>query len=478
MDPLCTLSATRLAALIRAGEVSSREVVEAHVARARAVNPTLNALVADRFEAARREADAADERRRREDPAALPRFHGVPCTVKESIALVGMPHTSGLVARKGVVAAEDATTVARLRAAGAIPIGVTNVSELCMWMESNNRVYGRSNNPYDPSRIVGGSSGGEGAMVGAGASPIGLGADVGGSIRLPAFFNGVFGHKPTGGLVPGTGHFPAPENDTQRYNTTGPLCRRAEDLMPFLRVVAGPDGREAGCRAIPLRDPAEVAIAGLRVTTIEDNGTTPVSEDLRAAQRRAAGALAAAGAVVRAAAVDGLRRSIEVWAAMLDASGGKTFAELLGNGTPIRAGRELLRWAARRSPHTLPAIMLALLEKVPKLLPGRRDQGLAAGRALKEELAAVIGDGVLLYPSYAEVAPRHHAPLWPPMNWAYTAVINVMELPSTQVPLGLDARGLPLGVQVVAAPGCDHRTIAVAMELERRFGGWVPPPGL
>src|SRR5207253_4609005 len=113
-----------------------------------------------------------------------------PCTIKESIALTGMPHTAGLVARKGTLAGADAPTVARLRAAGAIPLGVTNTSELCMWMESNNRVYGRTGSAYDPSRTAGGSSGGEGAIVGAAGAPFGLGSDIGGSIRMPAFFNG------------------------------------------------------------------------------------------------------------------------------------------------------------------------------------------------------------------------------------------------------------------------------------------------
>src|SRR5262249_8717417 len=152
--------------------------------------------------------------------------------------------TGGLYARRGKPATRDATAVKRLRAAGAIPLGVTNVSELCMWMESANTVYGRTSNPYDLARTPGGRSGGEGAIVGAGASPVGLGSDVGGSIRMPAFFCGVFGHKPTGGLIPNTGQFPIAENDALRYLTTGPLCRRAEDLWPIVRTLAGPDGED------------------------------------------------------------------------------------------------------------------------------------------------------------------------------------------------------------------------------------------
>src|SRR4051812_38877312 len=250
------LSAVELAALIRGRRISSREAVEAHIAQIARVNPVLNAVVRERFDEARAEADAADAALARGDVDMLPPLHGVPCTIKECFALRGMPHSAGLRARRHVVAARDATAVARLRQAGAIPLGVTNTSELCMWMESNNRVYGRTNNPYDASRIVGGSSGGEGAIIGAGASPFGLGSDIGGSIRGPAFFNGVFGHKPTGGLVPGTGQYPLARGAALRYLTTGPLARRAEDLMPLLRVLAGPDGHDGGCEAMPLGDPA------------------------------------------------------------------------------------------------------------------------------------------------------------------------------------------------------------------------------
>src|SRR5699024_2538512 len=137
----------------------------------------------------------------------------------------GMPNTAGVVSRVGLRATEDATSVARYRQAGAIPIGVTNTSEACMWMESNNKVYGRSNNPYDITRIVGGSSGGEGAIIGAGVVPFGLGSDVGGSIRMPAFFNGVFGHKASSGLIPNSGQFPPIEGEGLRYLSTGPLAR-------------------------------------------------------------------------------------------------------------------------------------------------------------------------------------------------------------------------------------------------------------
>lgn len=476
MHPFLTKSGTELAAMIRRGEASSEEVVERHLEHVREVNPALNAIVRLRLREAREEARAADRALRERGPDAVGPFHGVPCTIKESFALAGMPQSAGLVARREHRATEDAITVRRLREAGAIPIGVTNVSELLMWMESNNRVYGRCNNPYDPSRIVGGSSGGEGAAVGAGMAPFGLGADIGGSIRMPAFFNGVFGHKPSRGLVPNTGQWPIAENEALGYLTTGPLARRGEDLWPLMKVLAGPDGECAACTSMTLGDPARVDVAALRVLDVPDNGATPVHESLREAQRRAAHALSATGARVTSSRVDGLKRSLHYWSALLSAAGGTPFGVLLGNGGRKPIGPELVRWALRRSPHTLPALALAAVERVPTALSGRTAQLCDEAHALRAELEATLGDdGVMLYPSYSRPAPRHYMPLLRPFDFVYTAIINVMGLPSTQVPLGLDARGLPLGVQVVAAHGNDHLTVAVALHLERVFGGWVPP---
>jgi fatty acid amide hydrolase 2 len=470
MDRLLTSSATDLAARIARRELTSVEVVDAHIRRIEAVNPRLNAVVCARFDEARDEARAADAKLARGD-AGLGPLHGVPCSVKECFALTGMPNTSGLVARKGPRATRDAVAVARLREAGAIPLGVTNTSELCMWMESNNKVYGRTNNPYDAKRIVGGSSGGEGAIIGAGGAPFGVGSDIGGSIRMPAFFNGVFGHKPTGGLVDNTGQYPLPAEAALTYVTTGPLARRAEDLAPLLKIMAG---AEAATR---IGDPASVDLAELDVVVVEGDGRIRVSDDLTRIQRAAADALAARGAKVRTAKVKGFAQGLEIWSSMLDAAGGPSYASLLGDGPEVPGGRELVRWALGRSPYTLPSIFLVLLEKLPKLLPSHGRRFVEAGAALLCEVNALLGPrGVMLYPPYPTTAPLHNRPLFPPFNWVYTAVFNVLELPVTAAPLGLDAAGIPLGVQIAATHGNDHLTIAVALELERAFGGWVPPP--
>ena len=475
-NPILLESGVSLAEKIRNGEVASREIVEAHIERIRSVNPALNAVVAERFEKAREEADRADMRLKESAPEELPPYHGVPCTIKECFKLAGMPNTAGLVARKGIPAADNATGVERILAAGAIPMGVTNVSELCMWMESNNKVYGRTNNPYDQGRIVGGSSGGEGAIIGAGGSPFGLGSDIGGSIRGPAFFNGIFGHKPTGGLVPGTGQFPNAENEAQRYLSTGPLARRCADIWPLLKILAGPDGEDEGCRDFVLGDPGAVEISGLSILDVEDNGAVKVSDCLKSAQRKGADLLAERGAVVTRRKVDGLEHSLYIWSTMLSAAGGASFKELMGNGSPVNPFWHLLKWMFGRSPHTLPAIGLGIAEYFPNLVPGGEKRFIREGAELKTRLIDLIGEnGVMLYPPYASPAPAHNKPLWPPFNWVYTAILNVMEFPVTQVPLGLDEEGLPLGMQVVGIPGNDHVTVAVALELEKAFGGWTPP---
>ena len=468
MDRLLTASATDLAARIRRRELTSIEVVDAHIRRIEAVNPALNAVVCSRFDEARSEARKADEALARGEEVGP--LHGVPCSIKECFALTGMPNTAGLVARKGQLATSDAVAVARLRAAGAIPLGVTNTSELCMWMESSNKLYGRTKNPYDARHTVGGSSGGEGAIVGAGGAPFGLGSDIGGSIRMPAFFNGVFGHKPTGGLVSNEGQFPAPAEAAMSYLTTGPLARRAEDLAPLLRILAG---AEAAGR---IGDPASVDLAALEVVVVEGDGRTRVSDDLARCQRAAGDALAARGARVRTARVKGFERALEIWSSMLDAAGGPSYASILGSGTEVRGVPELVRFLLGRSPYTLPSVALVLFEKLPKLLPAQGRRFVEAGKALRSEVVELIGPrGVMLYPPYPTTAPRHNQPLLSPFNWVYTAIFNVLELPVTAAPLGLDQRGLPLGVQIAATHGNDHLTLAAALELERALGGWVPP---
>ena len=478
-QPLTERSARDLAAAIRGGETSAREVVEAHAWRLHRRQPRTNALARDRFADALAEADAADARIAAAGPGEkLPPFLGVPCTIKESIALRGMPQSAGVVALRDRRADTTATAAQRLIDAGFIPLGVTNTSELTMWIESENRVYGRTRNAYDPRRTAGGSSGGEGAAVGSGGSPVGLGSDIGGSIRLPAFFNGVFGHKPSPGCVPNTGQFPTTSGEAAFMLTLGPLARRAEDLMPVTRTIAGPDGHDERCTERELGDPHAVELAQVRVLLADDASLVPARRELRDARDAAAEALEDAGGRCERISLKQLRRALELYLAVLGDGAGVSLNDLLSEaGAEPRGPRPWVDALRGRGDHTTPILITLTLERLNRFMPaGRTRRALAAAESLREEVAGIIGaDGVLLHQPHPRVAPRHGGTVG--RAWVITpaAVFNLLGLPVTQVPLGLNARGLPLGVQVAAVAGNDHLTIAAALELERRFGGWVSP---
>ncbi len=477
--PVTERSALSLARAIRARELTAAEVVDAHIALHERFAPVINAIAADRFDAARAEARAADERIAAGDDSELPPLLGVPFTVKETIAVRGMPLTGGVPARRHERASESAPAVQRLVDTGAIPIGVTNVSELTLWIESENRLYGRTNNPHDPSRTAGGSSGGEGAAVGCGGSPFGLASDIAGSIRIPALFCGVFGHKPSGGLVPNTGLWPPASGESGRMLGTGVLTRRGEDLMPLLEVIAGPDGLDPIAQPVELGDPAQVSLEGLSVVTVEDASVRPVATELRDARERAVGALLAAGATARRVQLRSWRRAAPAFLAMLEAGSGGNSAQatlrlLEESGEARPTWGELLRPGG---PHTLPTrITLAaeMLRSDDGSQPSRRM--LSSARDIVSELADAVGDGVLLHPAHPRPAPRHKRTLGRLWLLTPTSVFNMAALPVTEVPLGLSAEGLPVGVQVAAGASRDHISIAVALELERVFGGWQPPP--
>jgi len=276
--------------------------------------------------------------------------------------------------------------------------------------------------------------------------------------------------KPTGGLVPGSGQYPIAEGKALRYLTTGPICRHAIDLFPLLKILSGPDGIDEGCQSFSLLDPNTVNFSDLSVFNIEGNGIQSVSKPLIEAQRKCASFLEEKGATVKTIKLDKLKKSLEIWSGLLNDVGGTSFATLLRNGSKKNFWKELLIFLFFKSDHTFPAIALAVIEQITKIIPS---DGVKIGAELKRELIELLGDnGVILYPSYPTVAPLHHKPIFPPFNWVYTAIWNSMEVPVTQVPLGLDSNGLPLGVQIVGAHGRDHVTIAVALELEKKFGGW------
>lgn len=479
-NPLCLLSATRLAKMIRNREIKAVEVMQAYIDRCQEVNPIVNAIVDERYAEALKEAEAVDEildskkGTGKYSPVNAP-FLGVPLSSKEAFAIKGLANASGLVSRKGLKAEEDAEVVRRLKEAGAIPFIITNVSELCMWYESANRLYGRTKNPYNTGRIVGGSSGGEGCVIAAGASVMGIGSDIGGSIRMPSFFNGIFGHRPSKDLVPNEGQYPIADGKDADLLSTGPMCRYAEDLLPLLKVYAG-------AKAVEVNLDQPVNVRNLKVYYMEDDGgsvlVSNVDSELKDAQRKVVEYLKnSLGLSVEKVNIHKLRYSVELWSAKMLTSEGTSFCQYMADKKgSVNAFKEFAKWLIGQSNHTLPAIGLGMAESFNGMSEKDTQKYLQMCDKLDEEFQNILGDdGVFLYPSHPKIAPYHNEPIFHPFNFAYTGIFNALGYPVTQVPLGLSKDGLPLGLQVVGTMNNDRLTIAMAQELERGFKGWVEP---
>ena len=423
-------TATALARAVAGREVSAQEVVRAHLERIAAVDGRVNAIVALDGERALARAAALD----RADGPAGP-LHGVPFTVKDTISVAGLPMTMGDPERAGVVAGQDAVVVARLTAAGAIPLGKTNCPPYGGGIETENPVHGRTANPWDPTRTPGGSSGGEAAAIAALCSPCGLGTDSGASVRLPAHFCGVAALKPSAGRVPVTGAL----DDEGRLGALGdprtqigPVARSAEDLALVMRVIAGPDGRDAGVLpAAALGD--VVAPAGLRVAVQLENGLDAPSPATEDAVRAAADVLRARGADVREAEIPagGHELTIEVWRSY-------------GEGDAPGLWRLLRRWDAFRS----------------------------------AMLAFTASYDLVLCPVFPEPARPHggmHVPGRPdPTSW--TTPFSLAGWPAATVRAGTSPEGLPIGVQLAAGPWRDETALAAAAAVEAGLGPWPDPP--
>src|ERR1700722_12132589 len=297
MTEICYLPAHELVRLMSAGTVSCREVTQAHLERIDAVNPRLNALVqATDPELCLGLADEADNRRARGEP--LGRAHGLPVVVKDVMRVAGLACSGGSPVLRAV-ADDDATVVSRLRADGAIVLGLTNVPELGRGAECNNSLYGRTNNPYDLTRTPGGSSGGSAALVAAGGAALSVGTDEGGSMRQPSHNTGIAGLKPSHGRIPRTGNvFGNAPGIFGPFSHYGPLARSVADLFLGLSIMGGPDLRDPYAVPAPLGNPDEVDLAALRVATYLDDGISPPTDEVAAVVSAAADALGEVTAVV------------------------------------------------------------------------------------------------------------------------------------------------------------------------------------
>ena len=462
MDEIIYSSAKSIAQAIRDKKVSASEAVEAHLSRIAEVNPALNAVVQLAADRARAEAKAADDALARGDDVGP--LHGVPFTLKDSIDTEGIITTGGTMGRKDFVPDKDATVAARLRAAGAILMGKTNTPELTLAAETNNLVYGQTNNPFDVTRTTGGSSGGAGAIIAVGGAPFDIGSDTGGSVRYPAHYCGIAGLKPNSGRVPRTGHIvPYAMGATDSLTQNGPMARFVEDLELILPIISGPDWSDPFIMPVPLGNSADVDVRGLRVCVYSDNGIAACTPETVGAVNAAAKALADAGALVTEDVPKVIAENPDI-ANQLSGSDGRAWTQrlLARYGTT-----ESHPWLVRRIEQAKAVTVedyTAMLERVDEFRSSM--------------LSFMQNYDVILCPVAAFPALPHGESLKDENSrgTSYSATYNITGWPSTVVRCGSSPEGLPIGVQAVARPWREDVSLAVAQHLETALGGWQKPP--
>ena len=455
-------SAKSIAAAIQEKRVSAVEVVEAHLARIDEVNGALNAVVTLCAERALDEARAADAAAARGE--SLGALHGVPITLKDSLDTEGVVTTGGTSGRAGFVPDADATVTARLRGAGAILLGKTNTPELTMAGETDNIVYGRTNNPFDLSRTPGGSSGGAAAIICAGGSPLDIGSDTGGSVRMPAHYSGIAGVKPNSGRVPRTGHIiDYTLGATDSYTQNGPMARFVEDLILTLPIISGPDWTDPAIVPMPLGDPAEVDLGALRIAfhTSADGFNDPTPETK---------------AAVLAAA-----RALEGVAASVDEDAPSALSRVAGitrriGGADGRAGTR--RLLAKAGTTEISPILLSRFDEAEPLSTGDFTQALEDLDQYRSDMLAFMrGYDLIICPTTAFPAPPHGGTFKTEnRNASFTGPYNLTGWPGTVVRCGTSPEGLPIGVQIIARPWREDASLAAASHLETALGGWQKPP--
>lgn len=501
---LTQLPAIDLAARIARGEVAAVDAVEACIARIEQVNPALNAVVVKRYDAARAEARAADERRARGEP--LPPLHGVPITVKESLDVAGLPSTFGIQALAQNIAADDNRYVTRMRQAGAIVLGKTNVAQALLYPESDNPVYGRTSNPWNAARTSGGSSGGESAIIAAGGSPLGVGTDIGGSVRVPATFTGIVAFKPTSGRIPDPGRYSIPIGQRAVVSQMGALGRTTDDVALAIEILNG--GRTPDVEPpMPLDDPAMVDVSQLRVAYYSDDGTLAVAPAVRRAVIEAAGMLAGRGAQVLEWRPPDVLHAVDIFYGLLSADGGATLGGMLRSGQKDPRIAQLLTLASAPTP------LLAAIRGLLRATGQRRTLEVARNfgqrraadywRLVEAQMAyqrrflqALDSDDggpfdVIICPACAVPAIRHGASKDLLTAGGYAVLYNLLGYPAGAVPVTQvhpdeesprkrsrdrveqaaraaeqESAGLPIGVQVVARPWREHVALAAMRAIE------------
>jgi len=457
--------AGELARMIAGRQVTSAEVVEAHLARIEVVNPSVNAIVRVLADEARAGAARADEAVARGD--RLGPLHGVPCTVKENIDMAGLPTTWGVPALAQAVVPADAPVVERMRAAGAIPIGRTNLPDMALRVHTFSSLHGLTRNPWHPGRTAGGSSGGEASALASGMSPIGLGNDLGGSLRNPANACGIASIRPSAGRVPDAGYVPAEDHllAVQLMNVQGPMARRVADVRLGLRVLMGAHPRDPWSIDAPFDGPPLARPIRVAVLSEPPGGST--DPKVAAIVRRAAQALADAGYVVEEACPPRYEDAVSCWARLIMGD----FGSVLGLLSPMMGPDAT-------------AFLNNFNQAVPPLADVAAWSHLMVERdGIARAWSMFMADRpLLLSPTWTQLPFEHGFDTASPAGTAATKELmrpvvpaNLLGLPSACVPAGRDeGTGLPVGVLITGRRLREDLCLEAAEAIEARLGLATP----
>jgi Asp-tRNA(Asn)/Glu-tRNA(Gln) amidotransferase A subunit family amidase len=465
LETLTGLSAAKAAELIRQKEISPVELLDAYLARIDQVGPAINAFATECFEKARKQARLAESAvvRGGVDAPLL----GVPVTVKSCFDVEGLRCEAGSLLRQGHIPTSDAAVVTSLRRAGAIILGNTCTPEMLMAYDTESRLHGRTNNPWDAGRSAGGSSGGEAAAIAAGMSAAGIGSDGGGSIRVPAHFCGICGLKPTPGRISSRGHFPPGLGPFSFTGVVGPMARTIADLQLLLQALEGYDPGDAAAYAPGERESSK-PVESLRIGFFEDNGiATPVPE-IREAVQVAATTLAREGFYVEPIRPAWLMEACELWAAIFIDAGAILLRPMVAQheAEVSETLRDFLAFAAGRPPLTAERLLKTLLA---------RDQLRLRVLAEMDEFPIILSP-VCSIPAFkhSDGGWSNDRPACYPLTMTYCQPYNLLGNPAAVLPVS-HAGALPVGVQIAGRPYKDHEVLAVAEVLDRVFG-WKNPP--
>jgi len=478
VSELAYLSAIAIAKKIRDRQISSREALDYFLARIAALDKPINSVVTMDVERARAEADAADAALARDESRGP--LHGVPMTVKDSFQTAGMRTTSGAPELSSHIPQEDAWPVARLREAGAIIFGKTNLPIYAGDLQSYNEVFGTTNNPYDRSRTPGGSSGGSAAALACGFTPLELGSDIGGSIRLPSHMAGVVGHKPSYDIVPSHGQIPGPPGTLTLADlaVAGPMARSVEDLTLGLGIMAGPNRWEHPAWRLQLPPPRRRALKDYRIAAWLDDPFCPVEAESRELLEKAARTLASAGATI-----DYEARPAFTLEKVTD-----TFFSLLQAALAGGVSNDRIEDYAVTAGQTPAAHTRRLLAMRHRQWLSYNERRLQMRKAWEEFFSQ--WDAILMPVMPCPAIPHDHSepqagrtaavgdgrmPYWSLITWMAPA--GACYLPATVVPAGLTSHGLPVGIQIAGAYLEDHTTLDLAGRLLALLGGCPRPTG-